>query len=65
VADATMSYAYALRSVVLHDLQSESHPMMHDLCEFHAESIRVPNGWTLRDERQTHSLGERSERFAG
>lgn len=60
-----MSYAYSLRSVVLDDLHRESHPMTHDLCEFHAEAIKVPNGWTLRDERRRHKIGERTQRFAG
>jgi hypothetical protein len=25
--------------------------MVHDMCRMHAESVRVPRGWELRDER--------------
>jgi hypothetical protein len=49
---ATLSYAYALSTVVLEDLAPEAHPMVHDLCSLHAESVRVPRGWDLCDERR-------------
>lgn len=48
---ATLSYAYADGLVVLEDLAAEAHPMVHDLCGAHAEGLRVPRGWELRDER--------------
>ncbi len=51
-AVATLSYAYADGLVVLEDLATEAHPMVHDLCRQHAEGLRVPLGWELRDERQ-------------
>lgn len=50
-AVATLSYAYAEGLVVLEDLTPEAHPMVHDLCRQHAEGLRVPLGWDLRDER--------------
>ena len=50
-AVATLSYAYAEGLVVLEDLSPEAHPMVHDLCRQHAEGLRVPLGWDLRDER--------------
>lgn len=45
-----MSYAYAEGVVWLEPLSPESHPMVHDLCAQHAASVRVPQGWELRDE---------------
>lgn len=48
-----MSYAYADGLVVLEDLAAEAHPMVHDLCRLHAEGLRVPLGWELRDDRST------------
>jgi hypothetical protein len=50
---ATLSYAYADGVVWLEDLTPESHPMVHDICRMHADTIRVPRGWELRDERAT------------
>lgn len=52
-AVATLSYAYAESLVVLEDLAPEAHPMVHDLCRVHAEGLRVPRGWELRDARAT------------
>ena len=51
-ASATLSYAYADSIVWLEDLAPEGHPMIHDLCESHANAVRVPRGWELRDERR-------------
>ena len=45
-----MSYAYAEGVVWLEPLRPESHPMVHDLCAQHAASVRVPQGWELRNE---------------
>jgi hypothetical protein len=25
--------------------------MVHDLCDVHADTVRVPRGWELRDQR--------------
>jgi len=50
-AVATLSYAYADGVVWLEDLAPEAHPMVHDMCRMHAESVRVPLGWQLRDHR--------------
>jgi hypothetical protein len=50
-AVATLSYAYAASTVWLEDLAAEPHPMVHDLCAIHADTVRVPRGWDLRDER--------------
>lgn len=51
-AVATLSYSYADRIVWVEPLIIEAHPMVHDLCEDHAGSIRVPMGWELRDQRE-------------
>ena len=53
-ATATLSYAYAESTVWLDELAAEDHPMVHDLCDLHADTVRVPRGWELRDLR---SLG--------
>lgn len=50
-AVATLSYAYADGVVWLEVLLPEAHPMVHDLCAVHADGVRVPLGWELRDER--------------
>ncbi|MFI5044489.1 MAG: DUF3499 family protein [Acidimicrobiales bacterium] len=50
-AVATLSYAYSDGVVWLEDLAPEAHPMVHDMCRMHAETVRVPRGWELRDER--------------
>lgn len=50
-AVATLSYAYADGIVWLDELAPEAHPMVHDLCSQHADGVRVPRGWELRDER--------------
>jgi hypothetical protein len=51
-AVATLSYAYADGVVWLEDLAVEAHPMVHDLCAAHADRVRVPRGWELRDQRR-------------
>ena len=44
-AVATLSYSYADSIVWVTDLTNEDHPMVHDLCEGHADMLRVPRGW--------------------
>ncbi len=55
-AVATLSYAYAEGVVWLEDLAAEDHPMVHDLCLLHADTVRVPRGWELRDGRAVESM---------
>lgn len=50
-ADATLHYRYAARTVFLEVLSDDDHPMTHDMCEMHADTIRVPQGWKLVDRR--------------
>ncbi|MFM7070095.1 MAG: DUF3499 family protein [Actinomycetes bacterium] len=58
VAVATLGYAYADGVVWLEDLAPEAHPMVHDLCRMHADTVRVPRGWELRDERSGGDGGQ-------
>lgn len=51
IAVATLSYNYAEGVVWVDDLAPEAHPMVHDLCEQHADDLRVPRGWERRDGR--------------
>ncbi|MEZ5320801.1 MAG: DUF3499 family protein [Microthrixaceae bacterium] len=50
-ATATLSYNYGERTVWIEALVREPHPMVHDLCEEHAATLRVPRGWTEIDLR--------------
>lgn len=50
-ASSTFGYDYEQRTVWLVDLTDEPHPMVYDLCRRHAEALRVPQGWQLRDRR--------------
>ena len=50
-ASATLAYDYAGQSVWVDPLSDESHPMTHDLCGRHADSLSVPRGWELHDRR--------------
>jgi hypothetical protein len=56
-AVATLGYAYAEGVVWLEDLAPEAHPMVHDMCRMHADSVRVPLGWELRDVRDRGNEG--------
>ena len=60
-AVATLSYAYADGVVWLEDLATEDHPMVHDLCEPHADGVRVPVGWELRDERRRATVSQHGQ----
>jgi len=51
VAAATLTYDYAARTAWLDHAPAEGHPMSHDLCEPHADTLRVPRGWSLQDRR--------------
>jgi|GEM_PF-1238212 len=60
-----MSYAYADGVVWLEPLRPESHPMVHDLCSQHAGSVRVPQGWELRNEWQAASARKQASAAYG
>ncbi len=50
-ATATLAYDYAAREVELSFLADERHPMTHDLCTHHADTLSVPLGWRHHDRR--------------
>lgn len=50
-ATATLTYDYAGGTVWLDHLSAEAHPMTHDMCTRHADSLGVPRGWLLQDRR--------------
>ena len=52
-ASATLTYDYAAGTVWIDVLSDEAHPMTHDMCARHADSLRVPRGWLLQDRRVT------------
>lgn len=65
-AAATLSYSYADRIVWIEPLTEEAHPMVHDMCAQHADSVTAPLGWQVRDLRdpavmQTHRDAEQAE----
>lgn len=66
-ATTTLSYDYAQGTVWLDHLADEPHPMTHDLCGRHADTLSVPRGWVLRDDRVpvTPLFAYRSEPLAG
>jgi hypothetical protein len=52
MAAATLTYDYSASTAWLAAPETEPHPMNHDLCERHADGLRVPQGWQLQDERR-------------
>jgi hypothetical protein len=52
-AITTLAYDYAAGTVWIDHLSDESHPMTHDLCGAHADSLSVPLGWVLQDRRSS------------
>ncbi|MGO3886092.1 MAG: DUF3499 family protein [Mycetocola sp.] len=65
-AAQTLSYDYADSLVAIGPLGLTPDPHSYDLCEAHAESLRIPRGWTMMryrepdDEPRTTTLGEYS-----
>jgi hypothetical protein len=55
-ASATLSYDYDGAQGWLDELVATPHPMLHDLCTRHADSLSVPRGWRLEDRRRSAPL---------
>jgi len=55
-ANATLEYDYGNRNAWVERLSEEAHPMTHDLCDRHAASLSVPQGWHLEDRRIVEPL---------
>ncbi len=49
-AVASLAYDYRARTVWL-DTCRDPDPSRHDLCQRHADRLRVPTGWSLHDRR--------------
>ena len=45
----------------LEDLATEAHRLEHYVCSAHAEGVRVPQGWELRDERNGVAVPQHSQ----
>lgn len=50
-AASSCGFDYSARRVWLAPLGRERDPSAYDLCEEHAETLRVPRGWELEDHR--------------
>ena len=50
-ASTTLTYDYGGQTVWIDALNSEAHPMRYDLCTDHADALKVPMGWVLKDLR--------------
>lgn len=61
-AITTLTYDYAASTVWLDNLSDEAHPMTHDLCHDHADSLSVPRGWVLQDRRPQAAALFKNER---
>jgi hypothetical protein len=55
-AAATLTYDYANSTAWLDHVSDEAHPMAHDLCVAHGDSLVVPRGWKLEDRRRVQAL---------
>jgi Protein of unknown function (DUF3499) len=51
-AASTLTYQYASSQVWLDGLTIERDPHSYDLCDRHADRLRVPAGWRLEDRRR-------------
>jgi hypothetical protein len=50
-ARTTLTYDYGGQTVWIEGLNPEAHPMRYDLCADHADALKVPRGWVLKDLR--------------
>lgn len=51
-ASTTLTYQYGQGQAWLDDLHRDRDPHGYDLCERHADRMRVPTGWQLDDRRR-------------
>jgi Protein of unknown function (DUF3499) len=64
-AVATLTYQYRRSAVWIDDLTPEREPYSYDLCERHADGVRVPHGWGLDDRRTEPAMVAALDRLAG
>lgn len=50
-AEVTLTYQYAHAQVWLDRLAPERDPHAYDLCRRHADRLKAPQGWQVRDRR--------------
>ena len=50
-ATSTFAFQYGRSLVWLEDLHLDRDPHCYDLCERHADRLKVPSGWLLEDRR--------------
>ncbi|HWL45713.1 MAG TPA: DUF3499 family protein [Ilumatobacter sp.] len=50
-AAVTLTYQYGSAQVWLDALAAERDPHAYDLCARHAERLKAPQGWQVRDRR--------------
>lgn len=55
-AEATLRYDYGQRTAWLADSEPDPAPGVWPLCAAHADTLRVPEGWELIDERRSFLL---------
>jgi Protein of unknown function (DUF3499) len=53
---ATIALRYEAREVLVRDLLPVPDPNFMDLCDVHADRLRVMVGWAIRDERASASV---------
>lgn len=51
-AAVTLTYQYAHAQVWLDELAPDRDPHAYDLCHRHADRLRAPQGWQVRDRRR-------------
>lgn len=44
----TLTYAYSESAAVIGALSEHREPHAYDLCEFHADRLTAPQGWTVK-----------------
>jgi hypothetical protein len=52
-AAVTLTYEYGRAQVFLDALAADRDPHAYDLCARHAERLKAPQGWQVRDRRTT------------
>jgi hypothetical protein len=60
---ATLTYQYARSMAWLDELSDVRDPHGYDLCEHHAERLRVPHGWRLEERRRFYALASSSSQL--
>ncbi|MFW0110845.1 DUF3499 domain-containing protein [Rothia sp. CCM 9417] len=57
----TLTYAYAQSTAVIGPLSVHREPHAYDLCEFHADRLTAPQGWSVVRLDESEAWQEASE----